>query len=357
MTNQAFIYIGLGFAAASLLAVLFNQILYRRAYKKAKKDLRGQIPLNLSELNAERDRLRAEFAVNLNKLEFKVAAMQQSELKLRIDANKANELKHQMRDTLNSYIKKAVRWEAAHENVDNITNILKKRLKLQNDKIDDLQTAEVKIKAEQKIYDDAKLNHQITEAKYLKLNNEQDTMLRQLNASEYKLDKVTKQHNLQSVELEEARKNNLIYEAKISEISTQMLFLSQELFAKKISIDLSEKAIDKYKNKLLTQKLQMRDASLKNKAIYAVKSRLEGTTSLDLTATPPKLEVEVEVEVEETTASIKKSSGNKSSGNKQSINTNNIAPPKLVHDANKIRPKAATGLRGRMNSMINGFDD
>ena len=339
MTSQAIIFIGLGFAAASLLAVLLSQILFRRAYKKAVKDLRGQIPLNQSELDAERDRLRAEFAINLNKLEFKVAAMQQSELKLRIDSTSAEEQKSQIQNSLNNYIKKAVRWEAAHENAQNIITILKTKLQIQVDKIENMQDYELKLQADQKIYNDAKLNYQIADAKYLKLKNDQETAQRQLVTSEESLSRVTKSQNLQAVELEQAQKNNLIYEAKISEISTQMLFLSQELFAKKISLDLSEKAIDKYKSKLLTQKLQMRDASLKNKAIFAVKRKLDGTANLDLEASPVIEKTEDQVSL-------------------SSINTNNIAPPKLVHDANKTQPKAPTGLRGRMNSMINnGTDD
>ncbi|MBL1242197.1 MAG: hypothetical protein COB13_010135 [OCS116 cluster bacterium] len=338
MTSQAFIYIGLGFAAASLLAILLSQFLFRRAYKKAARDLRGQIPLNQNEVNAEHDRLRAEFAVNLNKLEYKVAAMQQSELKFRVDATRADEQKLQIQNNLNTYIKKSVRWEAAHDNEQNIVSILKNKLKLQGEKIQETHAAKAELEAEQKIYTDAKLNYQIADAKYLKLKNDQETAHRELEASASQLSRVTKERNLQAVELEEAQKNNLIYEAKISEISTQMLFLSQELFAKKISLDLSEKSIDRYKNKLLTQKLQMRDASLKDKAIYAVRSKLDGTANLDL---------EASAETEKPKAEPKLSS----------INTNNIVSPKLVHNADKTQPKAATGLRGRMNSMISGTDD
>ncbi|MBL1420459.1 MAG: hypothetical protein COC24_008115 [Alphaproteobacteria bacterium] len=331
MSNQAFIYIGLGFAAASLLAVLLSQILYRRAYKAADKHIRGQIPINQNELNAARDRLRAEFAVNVNKLEYKVASMQQSQLKLRIEATQADEQKQQIQDQLNSYIKKAVRWETAYENEQNIVNILKTKLKLQSDRIENLQNAELKFKSE------------FVDVKHLKLEDELETAQIQLKTTEDKLSIVTNQTSLQAIELAEAHKNNLIHQAKISEISTQMLFLSQQLFAKKISLDLSEKAIDKYKNKLLNQKLQMRDASLKDKVIYAVKSKLNGTASLNLTAAYPA----PEVEIKQTSATT----------NQISINPNNIIPPKLVHDANKPHPKAPTGLRGRMNSMINQTSD
>lgn len=293
MSAQALIYISLGFFAASLMAIILSKFVFRSAYKKAAKQYRGQIPVNQAQMNAERDRLRAEFAVNLNKLEYKVAAMQQSELSLKIEATKATEHKQRMTESLNSYIKKAVRWEVAHEHSQSIINVLKQKLQSQTH---DEDTSNLDV-------ENAALKNELV---------------------------------IQATELEAAKKNNIIYEAKISEISTQMLFLSQELFAKKISLDLSERSIDKYKDKLLTQKLQMRDASLKDKALYAVKSKLDGTANLDL-------------EGAKTTSKIATLPG------LAATLVQKNEPPKLVHTAPKA--KAATGLRDRMNSIANGTDD
>lgn len=338
MTSQAIIFISLGFIAASLLAVLLSKQLFSRAYKKAVKDLRGQIPLNQAEMDAEHDRLRAEFAVNLNKLEYKVAAMQQSELSLRIEATQANEHKLQTTNSLNNYIKKSVRWETAHDSAQNAINILKNKLKIQDSQIIDMQAVQAQHQVEQKTFKQAQLNYQISDAKYAKAKEDLSVAQKQLADSQRQFEEITKQHNLQDIELSAAQKNNVVYEAKISEISTQVLFLSQELFAKKINLDLSEKTIDKYKNKLLTQKLQMRDASLANKAIYAVKSKLDGTANLNL-------EPEIITEKAPAKPSL------------ASINTANIVQPKLIHNANKTKlknkPNSITGLRGRMNSMLN----
>lgn len=328
------IYISLGFVAASLLAVLLNKLVFKKAYKKAAKDLRGQIPLNQAEMQAERDRLRAEYAVNLNKLEFKVAAMQEAELNMRIESSQAQEFKLQSTQSLDKSIKQAVKWEQAHIDAQNQIAILRNKLNINNEMLADMQLNEAKHQVEQQIYDKAKLNYEIADSKYLKVKNDRDEIQRELKTNIWQLSKITNERELQDVELQAAQKNNIVYEAKISEISTQLLFLGQELFAKKISLDLSEKAVDKYKNKLLVQKIAMRDASIKDKAIYAIKTKLNGTSNLDLEA-PDRAE-----KPEPQTSAAQ-----------NSINTNNIsinspAPtqkPTLVHDINQnnLEPEVA----------------
>lgn len=338
MNSQAILYICLGFVAASLLAVLLSKFVFKSAYKKAAKNLRGQIPLNQAELTAERDRLRADFAVNINKLEYKIAALQESELKLRVNSTKDREHKLRTDQNLEDSIKQRVKWEQAQELSLGEINILNNKLAIQSKMVADMQVNEAQYQVDQQEFEKSLLTYQLADAKYLKLKNDQDESKRLLQNSDWKLEKVTAELNLQSLELEAARNNNVTYKAKISEISTEMLYLGQQLHAKKINLDLSEKAIDRYKNKLLTQKLALRDASIKDKAIYAVKSKLNGTADLDLEAP----------DLSEKTSTPKLTA----------INTNSLMPkPKLVAETPQSNVRSSSGLRNRMNSIASGTDD
>lgn len=362
MLSQELIYIGLGFLAASLLAVLLSKILFRNAYKKAVKNLRGKVPLNQAELNAERDRLRAEFAVNLNKLEYKVAALHKAELELRVENMQAQEYKTQTVKSLNSSIKKATEWEQAHDTAMGDINILKNKLEIQHSMIEDMQVEQAQHQVDQREYEKARADYLLADGRYLDIKAERDETSSRLKDTAWQLDKASTERDLQKLELNEARKNNVIYDAKISEISTQLLFVGQELFAKKISLDLSEKAIDKYKNKLLVQKLAMRDASIKDKAVFAIKAKFNRTAELNLNSPNPS-EISAELENSDKPSIKLPERTGRSSINTDSIAINQPKKPTLVHDnmrKNKYL-RSNTGLRDRMNNMANsngtGTDD
>ena len=66
----------LGFLLASLCALLFVPVLSARAMRLAQRRIDGRFPLSVKEIIAERDALRAEFAVAQRRMERKVAEAQ-----------------------------------------------------------------------------------------------------------------------------------------------------------------------------------------------------------------------------------------------------------------------------------------
>src|SRR5947209_5582477 len=64
----------LGFFVAGLLALLFLPAVQRRAARLAARRLEMLLPLSMEEIVAERDQLRAEFAVERRRLEQKLEA-------------------------------------------------------------------------------------------------------------------------------------------------------------------------------------------------------------------------------------------------------------------------------------------
>jgi chromosome segregation ATPase len=59
----------IGFLAASLCALVLMPIVHNRATRLTKKRLEAAAPLSMAELQADKDRLRAEFAVSTRRLE------------------------------------------------------------------------------------------------------------------------------------------------------------------------------------------------------------------------------------------------------------------------------------------------
>jgi predicted nucleic acid-binding Zn-ribbon protein len=75
---------GIGFLAAALLGLLFLPAVHNRAARLTMKRLEASSPTSLAEIRADKDRLRAEFAVSTRRLEMKI-----EELKLQTTAQLA----------------------------------------------------------------------------------------------------------------------------------------------------------------------------------------------------------------------------------------------------------------------------
>jgi hypothetical protein len=60
---------GIAFFSGCLLTLLFATPFYKRAVRLAKRDLLATAPVNMAEIRADRDHLRAQFAVAIRRLE------------------------------------------------------------------------------------------------------------------------------------------------------------------------------------------------------------------------------------------------------------------------------------------------
>lgn len=75
MVEQS-IYFALGCIVTALLAMMFGPVYWRRALRLTRKRLQLQVPLSMQEILAERDQLRAAFAVERVRLEQQLEAVQ-----------------------------------------------------------------------------------------------------------------------------------------------------------------------------------------------------------------------------------------------------------------------------------------
>src|SRR6202050_5107040 len=90
----------IGFLAAALIALLFFPLVHTRAARLTMRRLEAATPLTIAEIRADKDQLRAEFAVATRRLEMNVEQMkakttgQLAELGKKTDA--INQLKREL---------------------------------------------------------------------------------------------------------------------------------------------------------------------------------------------------------------------------------------------------------------------
>ncbi len=97
---EPIMYFGIGFLVAALLGLLFVPLVHNRAVRLTMRRLEAATPLSIAEIRADKDQLRAEFAMSTRRLEMSVEQMktktttQLAELGKKTDA--INQLKKEL---------------------------------------------------------------------------------------------------------------------------------------------------------------------------------------------------------------------------------------------------------------------
>ncbi len=66
---EAAMYAAIGFLIATLIGLAVIPLIHNRAVRLTMRDLEGGLPMSMGELQAEKDALRAEFALAVRRLE------------------------------------------------------------------------------------------------------------------------------------------------------------------------------------------------------------------------------------------------------------------------------------------------
>jgi chromosome segregation ATPase len=85
---EAAMYFVLGALAAGLLALTITPAIWRRANRLSLARLESAMPMSLAEIQAEKDQLRAEFAINIRRLEVTLGRLGEREAAHVIDMNR-----------------------------------------------------------------------------------------------------------------------------------------------------------------------------------------------------------------------------------------------------------------------------
>ena len=85
---EAAIYITLGFAIASLLALMVAPAVWRQAVRITRNRIEASVPLTLNEIQADKDQLRAEFAMSTRRLEMSLDQLREKASTQVIEVNR-----------------------------------------------------------------------------------------------------------------------------------------------------------------------------------------------------------------------------------------------------------------------------
>ncbi|MBL4758974.1 MAG: hypothetical protein JKY32_15490 [Rhizobiales bacterium] len=123
--------VALGFLVASLFALMLSPFLWRRAVRLTTRRIQGTTPLSMSDIQADKDQLRAEFAMSTRKLEMNVDNLKQRTNNQLLDISKhtsqVNDLTAELKeksdlivaheDNINEYSNKLLRSEDEARNL------------------------------------------------------------------------------------------------------------------------------------------------------------------------------------------------------------------------------------------------
>lgn len=79
---------GLGFLTAALLTVFLSPLYRRRVARLTTDEIKRSMPLTEAEIRADKDRLRAEYAIRIHKLEMKLEEAAESSARQMVDLNR-----------------------------------------------------------------------------------------------------------------------------------------------------------------------------------------------------------------------------------------------------------------------------
>ena len=88
---QSILFFTLGFLCAGFLALMVAPAIWRRAVALTRKRIEASVPLSLTDIQADKDRMRAEFAMSTRRLEMSIKAFKDKAAAQVIEINRNRE--------------------------------------------------------------------------------------------------------------------------------------------------------------------------------------------------------------------------------------------------------------------------
>ena len=88
---QSILFFTLGFLCAGFLALMVAPAIWRRAVALTRKRIEASVPLTLTDIQADKDRMRAEFAMSTRRLEMSIKAFKDKAAAQIIEINRNRE--------------------------------------------------------------------------------------------------------------------------------------------------------------------------------------------------------------------------------------------------------------------------
>jgi len=97
---ESIMYFGIGFLVSALLGLLFIPAVHNRAVRLTMKRLEASTPLSITEIRADKDQLRAEFAMSARRLEMRIEKLKAQTTTQLADLGKKTDIINQFKKEL-----------------------------------------------------------------------------------------------------------------------------------------------------------------------------------------------------------------------------------------------------------------
>lgn len=101
----AVLYFAIGFAVAGLLAIIFAPIAVRRAVKLTRRQVEASLPISVDEIRAEKDKVRAELAVVVRRLEMDLEKAKRAKVRADVKTHRAEQAKIEFSEKYEAILK------------------------------------------------------------------------------------------------------------------------------------------------------------------------------------------------------------------------------------------------------------
>jgi len=265
---ESVLYFLLGFLAAGLLALMVSPMVWQRAVALTKRRIERSVPLTLNEIQADKDQLRAEFAMSTRRLEMSVEDLREKAANQIIEINRK-------RDDINRLAEEHVEKIGVVEELQAKSVELQAQLRQREEQLEEFNTrlAEIHEKMDQKALQYEKLQQRFEKA--------------QTDSNSNRIELVAKQSELENLsdKYDDLNKSQSAKRAKAAanELQRQLDRTKSELGKEKNNVEKLEQKLEQNNHELTTNqdRLERREQEL-SRLRHTLES--DGATNSELTS-------------------------------------------------------------------------
>ncbi|MEM8750576.1 MAG: hypothetical protein AAGF28_09750 [Pseudomonadota bacterium] len=241
------LFFTLGFLFAALLALMVAPAIWRRAVLLTRHRIESSVPLTLNEIQADKDQLRAEFAMSTRRLEVSVEELKERAAEQLIEINRR-------RDEVLLLEKQQSDKESRIAELEGQSAELRSELQEREEK---LAAANTSLIATETRLEEKALSLEEMSAKYRKIADDFDGQKIEIVARETRLENVND-------DVREARKAVSERESELATLKGEYKTLERNLKAEKDKSEQLERKLDRLQTKLsdMEARVERRDADI-----------------------------------------------------------------------------------------------
>ncbi|TIN43479.1 MAG: hypothetical protein E5Y32_19675 [Mesorhizobium sp.] len=278
---QSVLFFVLGFLCAGFLALMIAPAIWRRAVMLTRKRIEGSMPLTLAEIQAEKDRIRAEFAMATRRLEMSVKALREKSAEQLVEIGRGREalkeLALERKDKEQALSALEVKGEDLRQRKDQL-QLLSDRLAQTEDA---LEKRVLELKKLEHMYDDASFSSSSRQIELVARESELQKLADDISVLRGQRKEADRRHQEIAAESKAARDALKAEKKRTGELDKKIERLLATLADREDKLERREKEIARLREKLKSESVENASAAVRlvgaqgSQADVAVKGDME----------------------------------------------------------------------------------